>query len=113
VGLLLLFAGAISFVPLTVFLVASVVVWRRRHRSAPLVVPAVIAGIAFAALVFCVAAFLSSAVQFVGKFDPATKATVLSLGISEAANCTAFFLLAGTPLLIAAWLLDRWLRKRG
>jgi hypothetical protein len=43
--------------------------------------------------------------------DSATKATILSLAISEAMNCTAVFLLAGVPLLVGAWLVDRRLRR--
>jgi biopolymer transport protein ExbB/TolQ len=37
----------------------------------------------------------------VAQVDPATKATVLSLGISEAMNCTAFGLLVAIPSLLA------------
>ncbi len=36
----------------------------------------------------------------VAQVDPATKATVLSLGISEAMNCTAFGLLVAIPSLL-------------
>jgi biopolymer transport protein ExbB/TolQ len=37
----------------------------------------------------------------VAQVDPATKATVLSLGISEAMNCTAFGLTVAIPALLA------------
>ena len=37
----------------------------------------------------------------VAQVDPATKATVLSLGISEAMNCTAFGLVVAIPSLLA------------
>ncbi|MHB1843427.1 MAG: MotA/TolQ/ExbB proton channel family protein [Deltaproteobacteria bacterium] len=42
----------------------------------------------------------------VAQVDPATKATVLSLGISEAMNCTAFGLTVAIPSLLAFSLLQ-------
>ena len=74
--------------------------------------PAWVASVALAASLWISSLFLPSLSVIRGRaMDPATKATILSLGLSEALNCTALCLLATPPVLLVAWWLDRRLRR--
>jgi membrane protease YdiL (CAAX protease family) len=109
-GLLVLLLVAIDGVPLVVLLVALAILWRRRRRDITLAVPAVLAGLALLIAVWVAEWFLDGLAS-IRQVDPASKATLLSLGISEAMNFTALALLVSVPVLLVSWLVDRRLRR--
>jgi MFS-type transporter involved in bile tolerance (Atg22 family) len=110
VGSILLLMVAIGVVPLSVSAISAIVFLKRRARNAPARVPAVVAVAALAFAIWDLVPFVS-AVASIQPGSPVSKATLMSLGISHALNCTALFLLAGTPLLVFAFLLDRRMGK--
>ena len=94
-------------VPLLVVPVCVVVVLRRWRIGRWLAAPA-----ALAAYVIVDATWFAVAILPVMEGDPSMKAVMLAKGISEVMNCTAFALIVHVPLLIAAWLVGRWLSGR-
>ena len=98
---------ATDIIPLAICVTTALLAWSRWRRGSTTVVPAAIAVLALAAMVWVTVAYIAGARTLLANPDPATKATILSLGLSEGINLIAFFLLVGAPLTLVAWLVDR------
>jgi len=105
-GLFILLVLAADIGPLLILFGAIRVVRRRRERGGSVVVPSVVACLAFLQAGWVVAAFLMHRGSLLPA-DPASKALLLSVGVSEVVNHLALVLVTWTPLLLIAWLVDR------
>jgi hypothetical protein len=93
----------------SLFPACLVAVMRRRRRRANFVVPLILALYAL----YCAAGALIGLIHvFAGLagVDPSLKATLLARGISEVINCSALWFLVNIPIVVGAWIIDRWLR---
>ena len=95
-----------------VFAVCLFLVFKRRRRGETIVVPASIGAVALVASILLFVISLVRSLEAVASVNPADKATILAAGISEGLNNFAFWFAIELPLLVAAYFVDRWLRKR-
>jgi hypothetical protein len=104
---------ATAVLPMAILVAAGLVAWRRVRLGQTVAVPAVVAVLGLV-LSFWVVLTMLTGVGSLWRHtvDGAKKATILSVGISEALNIMAFVLLVSVPLLLVGWLVDRRLSGR-
>jgi hypothetical protein len=87
-----------------------VMIFRRRRARRSRLVP-------WSLLITCIAGLgwwfvgLMRLFADVAAVDPARKATLMAVGITELANVIGFIFIVELPILFAAWLLDRRLNR--
>lgn len=114
---LVLLAVMATALPLTALAICAALTMKRRRKGVSFAVPLSLGVLILMWLVAMAGFELRDLDESLGQpwrlADPATKATVLSLALSETLNCSALFVLLGLPVFGLASFVDRRLRRAG